>query len=89
MSFHRCSILLEDGDVMAQDVPVSLQEPAQGDDAMWYGTLTITHQVVLQAGQRYHLVLDDGRRGVFLVRRNTFAGDVNRAVAIHGMEPLG
>jgi hypothetical protein len=33
-------------------------------------------------------VLDDGRSGAFRVKRNTFAGDVNRAVAIDGMEPL-
>jgi hypothetical protein len=88
MPFHRCTICLDDGNVMAKDVSVSLQEPSPGDEAEWHGTLTITHQLGLQAGQRYQLILDDGRRGTFLVRRNTFAGDVNRAVAIHGMGPL-
>ena len=55
---------------------------------MWYGTITVTHLTTLASGQTYRLVLDDGRSGAFRVRRNTFAGDVNRAVAIDGMEPL-
>jgi hypothetical protein len=88
MPFHRCTISLDDGNVMARDVTVSLEEATREDASEWHGTLTITHQISLQAGQRYHLLLDDGRRGAFLVRRNTFAGDVNRAVAIHGMGPL-
>lgn len=88
MPFHRCTICLDDGNEVARDVSVSLHEGAPGEGADWHGTLTITHQIALAAGQRYHLILDDGRRGVFLVRRNTFAGDVNRAVAIHGMGPL-
>jgi hypothetical protein len=88
MPFHNCTVCLDDGDVMAKNVTVSLDETKEGDAAEWHGTLTITHQVGLTAGQRYHLILDDGRRGVFVVRRNTFAGDINRAVSIHGMGPL-
>jgi hypothetical protein len=88
MSFHRCMICQEDGNVVVKDITVALgeQKPDAPDD--WYGTITVTHVVPLVAGQRYQLVLDDGRKGPFSVRRNTFAGDVNRAVAIIGLGPL-
>ena len=43
---------------------------------------------MLTAGLTYRIVLDDGRAGTFRVRRNTFAGDVSRAVAADGVEPL-
>lgn len=89
MPFHRCTICQEDGAVVATDITVALGDPKPDAPAEWYGTITITHLVPLVAGQRYQLILDDGRRGIFSVRRNTFAGDVNRAVAILGLGPLG
>jgi hypothetical protein len=84
MPFHHCSIRGADGAEIAKDVTVSLQDAGPE----WHGTIKVTHLIDLVAGQRYQLILDDGRTGEFMVRRNTFAGDVNRAVAIHGIGPL-
>lgn len=88
MPFHRCTICLEDGEVVAKDVSVALSDLKPEAPDEWFGTITITHLVSLSAGQRYQLLLDDGRKGMFSVRRNTFAGDINRAVAIQGLGPL-
>ena len=87
-TFHRCAIHDEQGNVMATDVRGALEEHERGGAPGWYGTITVTHLASLAPGQTYRLVLDDGRSAAFRVRRNTFAGDVNRAVAIDGMEPL-
>ena len=84
MPFHHCTIRRADGTEVAKDVKVSLQDGAPE----WHGTITVTHPIDLVAGQRYGLLLDDGRIGDFLVRRNTVAGDVTRSVAIFGMGPL-
>lgn len=88
MPFHRCAIRRDDGTDVAQDVQVSLQETTREGVVEWHATITVTHLTNLVAGQKYRLVLDDGRSGEFLVRRNTYAGGENRAVAIHGMGPL-
>ena len=88
MPFHRCEICLEDGSVVAKDVDVSIEEVDRNGVNEWFGTITVTHLASLSAGQKYRLVLDDGRSGDFLVRRNTFAGGVTRAVAIQGMGAL-
>ena len=72
--------------MVASDIRVALEE--RGGAAAWYGTITVTHLTTLATGQTYRIVLDDGRSSAFRVRRNTFAGDVNRAVAIDGLEPL-
>jgi hypothetical protein len=85
-TFHRCEIRDEADQVVASDIRVALEERVGAPG--WYGTITVTHLTTLAPGQTYRLVLDDGRTGAFRVRRNTFAGDVNRAVAIDGMEPL-
>lgn len=89
MPFHHCSIRREDGSTLADGVDVMLTEMERGGAPSWHGTMTITHLVTLEAGHRYRLVLDDGRSGEFMVRRNTFAGGTNRAVAIQGMGQLG
>ncbi len=88
MPFHRCAICLDDGSVVATDLQVALEESDRDGLPQWYGTITLTHVMTLSAGQKYRLMLDDGRTGEFLVRRNTSAGDTSRAVAIHGMGPL-
>lgn len=88
MAFHRCQICLEDGSIVAKDVDVSIEEVDRNGVREWFGTITVTHLASLSAGQKYRLVLDDGRSGDFLVRRNTFAGGVTRAVAIQGMGAL-
>jgi hypothetical protein len=88
MPFHRCAIRKADGSTLAESVDVMLEEVERNGVNEWHGTMTTTHLMDLEAGQRYRLVLDDGRAGEFMVRRNTFAGGTNRAVAIQGMGPL-
>ena len=73
---------------MAKDVNVAIDEVDRDGVMEWFGTITVAHLTSLSTGQRYRLLLDDGRTGEFLVRRNTFAGDVNRAVAVQGVGPL-
>ena len=87
MAFHKCTICAPDGTVLAKDVQLAL-EAGRSDADKWYGTLTVTHLSNLEAGKQYLLMLDDGRKGSFAVRRNTFAGEVTRAVAIQGATPL-
>ncbi len=88
MPFHRCAICLDDGSVVAKDVDIALEEMDRDGVPQWYGTITVTHLTTPSAGQKYRLILDDGRTGEFLVRRNTSAGGASRAVAIHGTSPL-
>jgi hypothetical protein len=88
MPFHLCTISLDDGSVVAKDVQLALEETDGDGRPEWYGTITATEVMMLQAGQRYRLTLDDKRSGTFLVRRNTSAGDAGRAIAIRGMGPL-
>ena len=88
MSFHRCTICEDDGSLVVKDVTVALEETERDATTLWYGTITVSHLANLVAGQRYRLVLDDGRTGEFTVRRNTFAGETNRAVAVDGTGPL-
>ncbi len=88
MPFYCCSICDDAGRVVAEEITVVIEETERGGEPGWYGTVTITHLAGLQPGQQYDLVLPDGRRGRFTVRRNTFAGGESRAVAIHGIGPL-
>jgi len=89
MPFHHCTICHEDGTPMAEKVTVSLEDDFEPSERVaWHGTVSVTHLIDLTAGKQYQLVLDDGRRGPFVVRRNTFAGGDQRAVAIYGVGPL-
>ncbi len=88
MPFHRCTISMENGPTVSRDVTVVLEETERDGVPAWYGTITTDHRIELTPGRRYRLVLGDGRTGEFLVRRNTFAGETNRAVAINGIGPL-
>lgn len=88
MAFYRCAIHDEDGALVAENVKLYIEETTREGGADWYGTISVTHLTRLEAGHRYRLVLDDGRAGQFLVRRNTFAGGADRAVAFHGVGPL-
>ncbi|MFQ6045504.1 MAG: hypothetical protein ACE5PT_03965 [Gemmatimonadales bacterium] len=88
MAFHRCEICREDAIPVAKDVTVAIEEMESGGVAGWYGTLKGAGLGDLVAGERYRITLDDGRTGEFLVRRNTYAGETSRAVAIHGTGPL-
>lgn len=84
MAFHRCTVRRDDGSVVCQDVTVSIEVLESG----WHGTLSVSHTVGLVAGERYRIVLDNGRAGEFVVQRNTFAGGTDRAVAIRGTDRL-
>lgn len=88
MAFYRCEICQEDGSPVAKDVTVSIEETTREGAKAWYGTITVTHLSSLMSGQRYRLILADGRSGEFTVRRNTFAGGTDRAVSIDGTGPL-
>jgi hypothetical protein len=88
MAFYNCTICLEDGTDIAENVKVSIEETGRGGDSGWHGTITIQHLTTLEAGQKYKIVLPDGREGDFVVRRNTYAGGEDRAVAIHGLGPF-
>ena len=86
MPFYHCTICNEDGSQIAEDVRVVIE--IGGTGAGWYGTITATQLTGLTAGRTYRIVLGDGRRGCFRVKRNTTAGEVDRAIAITGTEPL-
>jgi len=88
MAFYRCEICQADGTMVARDVMVSIDETTRSGGHEWYGTITISHLSALAAGQAYRITLADGRTGEFMVRRNTFAGGTDRAVAIHGTSAL-
>lgn len=88
MPFYRCSICDEAGTPVADSATVTLEVTEQDGVSRWYGTITATHLTSLAPGQRYRLTLEDGRAGDFRVRRNTFAGSTDRAVAIDGTGPL-
>jgi hypothetical protein len=88
MPFYRCEICGEDGRLVAKDVTVTIEERTRDGERQWYGTITVTHLSDLASGQHYRLILADGRTGTFRVRRNTFAGGVDRAVSIDGVGPL-
>jgi len=86
MAFHNCSVRTADGVTVATEVRVNVEDGTGEDN--WYGTISITHLVALEAGQTYQLVLGDGRTGEFCVQRNTFAGGEDRAVSFRGVGPL-
>ena len=89
-SHHRCTITQSvGGSIVARDVPVTLEEIERDGKPAWYGTLNSPQVLLLTAGQKYQLKLDDGRTGTFHVRRNTSAGEAGRAIAIQGMGELG
>jgi len=88
MPFHRCTVWLADGKPIATDVNVTIETGEPDGNAAWHGTIFADHRTALSPGERYRLELADGRRGEFMVRRNTFAGAEGRAVAIHGVGPL-
>ena len=88
MAFYRCAICQENGSPVAKDITVTLEQTEYEGVTQWYGTITATHVTSLMAGRRYRLTLEDGRTGEFLVRRNTSAGETNRAVSIKGTGAL-
>ena len=88
MPFYNCAICQQDGSLLAKDATVVIEETERGGVTEWYGTITGKHLESLVAGQTYRLTLDDGHSGEFFVRKNTSAGETDRAVAIHGAGPL-
>ena len=88
MAFYRCSICDEHGSTVAEHINITIEETQREGVSRWYGTITAPDLTDLAAGQQYRLTLKDGRTGEFLVRRNTLAGETNRAIAINGKGPL-
>lgn len=88
MPFFQGSIYQPDGRVCCEGVMVSLEQTERAGAREWYGTVSAKATMDLVAGQRYRLVLADGRGADFMVRRNTSAGGQDRAVAIQGLGPL-
>lgn len=84
MPFYRCSVCQEDGRPVAEGLRVIIEQAA-GAEAGWYGTMTATAEAPLEAGRKYRLTLEDGRTGLFHVRRNTSAGAIDRSIAIVGV----
>jgi hypothetical protein len=87
MAFHRCKICKLDGQLVCVSATVNLEE-VKGAMTEWYGTISAAELTSLGPGERYRLVLDDGRSGEILVRRNTSAGEADRAIAFRGAGPL-
>jgi hypothetical protein len=88
MAFFMATIYQADGSVCCQGVMVALERAEPGGTTDWYGTVSAKEGMELVAGQKYRLVLTDGRSGEFMVRRNTSAGGQERAVSLQGMGPL-
>ncbi len=88
MAFFTGTIFKDDGSVCCEGVMVALEGAERGDRAEWYGTVSASVGIEMVAGQKYRLVLTDGRAGEFMVRRNTSAGPQDRAISIRGMGPL-
>ncbi len=78
----------DDGTVVARDIELALDEGERDGSPEWWGTMMAPTLASMSAGQTYRIVLGDGRTGEFVVRRNTLASGVDRAVAIRGMGPL-
>jgi hypothetical protein len=88
MAFFSGSIYKADGSICCQGVLVALEQREPGGGRDWYGTVSAKEGMDLAAGQKYRLVLADGRTGEFMVRRNTSAGGQDRAVSLVGLGPL-
>jgi hypothetical protein len=88
MAFFNGSIYKADGSLCCQGVMVALEQADGGRRQDWYATASAKEGMDLVAGQKYRLVLADGRSGEFIVRRNTSAGGQDRAVSLFGVGPL-
>jgi hypothetical protein len=88
MAFFSGTIFKEDGSVCCEGVMVALEQAERKDQTDWYGTVSAAVGIEMVAGQKYRLVLTDGRAGEFMVRRNTWAGPQDRAISIRGLGPL-
>ena len=85
MPFYQCTINQDDGSRIAEGVRVAIEDTG---GSKWFGTITADALIGLTAGQQYRIVLGDGRSGSFRVKRNTVAGETDRAIAITGIGPL-
>lgn len=82
------TILDGQGQVCCKDAKVSLETVERGGRTEWYATVSASVGTPMVAGQRYKLVLSDGRSGECMVRRNTSASLDERAISIWGMGAL-
>lgn len=85
MPFYECTISRDDGSRIAEGVRVAIDD---ANASGWFGTITAALLTELTAGRQYRIALGDGRSGAFRVKRNTVAGDTDRAIAITGIGPL-
>lgn len=77
-----------DGKVCVQNAKVSLETTERGGKTEWYATVSASVGTPMTAGQKYRLVLGDGRSGECMVRRNTSASVEERMISVWGMGPL-
>lgn len=76
------------GTVCCRNAKISLEITERDGRAEWYATVSASVDTPMTAGQKYRLVLGDGRSGDCMVRRNTSASLEERAIAIWGVGPL-
>lgn len=82
------TIFDEQGQVCCKDAKVSLETVERNGRTEWYATVSASVGTPMLAGQKYRLVLGDGRSGECMVRRNTSASLEERAISIWGMGQL-
>jgi hypothetical protein len=88
MAFFSGKVLNEDGSVCCDAARVSLEVTERDGATEWYGTISAPNGIAMVAGQKYRLVLSDGRSGQCVVRRNTTATPEQRAISFRGLGPL-
>jgi len=86
--FMLGTILDEAGQVCVKDAKVSLETVERNGRTEWYATVSATVDTPMMAGQKYRIVLNDGRSGECMVRRNTSVSTEERAVSVWGMGVL-
>lgn len=82
------TIFDEAGQVCCRDAKVSLETVERNGRTEWYATVSASVGTPMMSGQKYRLVLNDGRSGECMVRRNTSASLEERAISVRGMGTL-
>ena len=86
--FMLATIFDEAGQVCVKDAKVSLATVDRNGRTEWYATVSASVGAPMMAGQKYKLVLNDGRSGECMVRRNTSVSTEERAISVWGMGVL-
>jgi hypothetical protein len=77
-----------EGKICCQNAKVSLEIMDRNGKTEWFATVSASVGTPMNAGEKYKLVLGDGRSGECMVRRNTSASLEERAISIWGMGEL-